>query len=45
MHSSAILTESSNPTIAKKASAVAEVIASRTPESAVLIWVSLLGSP
>jgi hypothetical protein len=43
--SSAMFTESSKPTIAKNASAVAEVIASSTPESEVSIWASLLGSP
>ena len=43
--SSAMFTESSKPTIAKNASAVAEVIASSTPDSEVSISVSRLGSP
>jgi hypothetical protein len=40
-----MFTESSNPTMAKNASDVAAVIARKTPESPVSIWVSRDASP
>ena len=44
-HSSAMFTESSKPTMAKKASEVAAVMARNTPVSPVLISTSRPGSP